>query len=261
MINKAASLEADAIIFDLEDSVPLKLKQEARALVVSTLATWPKESGTPYVRINSPGSSLSIADLAALEPFQAAGIVVPKVDRVADLQPVFDLVKTSGQHVIVSIETPLSLLHIESFAQHELIQGLFLGGEDLATALGMRKSSSNTELDQARFQILIAARAYGKQVFDTICPEFRDVDVLWQDARRAEAMGFDGKFAIHPAQLPVIHEAFQISESEAQLLREIVNTYDQAVREGHGAVEVNGQMIDPPVAERARTRLARNASK
>ena len=103
----------------------------------------------------------------------------------------------------------------------------------------------------------MAARAAGVAAYDTICPEFRDADILATDCRNAAAMGYDGKFAIHPAQIPVIHAAFTPSEDDVERARRIVDAYEAAVARGEGAVAVDGQMVDPPVAERARQLINR----
>ena len=91
----------------------------------------------------------------------------------------------------------------------------------------------------------------------TICPEFRDHDIVYHDAWTASSMGFDGKFAIHPSQVEPIHRAFAPSDIDVAQARQIVDAYDQAVTGGNAAVAVDGKMIDPPVAERARALLSR----
>jgi citrate lyase subunit beta/citryl-CoA lyase len=149
------------------------------------------------------------------------------------------------------------MLHAEAFADTYGVDGIFLGGEDLTNALGARRTAQGTELEWARSMLLFASRAAGIAAFDTICPEFRDLSTLEYDAVHAAALGYDGKFAIHPAQVPVIHAAFSPSADEVDRARRIVEAYDAAVAEGRGAVAVDGEMVDPPVAERARAVLRR----
>jgi citrate lyase subunit beta/citryl-CoA lyase len=108
-----------------------------------------------------------------------------------------------------------------------------------------------------RFLLLAAARSADVFAWDTINPEFRDLELLMRDCRSAASMGFDGKFAIHPAQIPVIHEAFSPSRDEINRAMRIVEAFDAAVARGDGAVAVDGQMVDPPVARRAHAVLER----
>lgn len=256
MLAKAAGRGADAIVFDLEDSVPPAEKESARSLVARALVDWPADSTSrPFVRINAPRYGQVHDDLSVVEHFPDVGVVVPKVDRAIELAPVIGA--TSAREIIVNVETPRALLWAVEFADSRGVSGLFLGGEDLSAALGMRRTAEGRELDAARWQVLLAARAAGIAAWDVICPEFRDLDVLRHDCNVAAAMGFDGKFAIHPAQIPVIHAAFTPSAEEAELAARIVAAYDGAVMLGLGAVAVDGEMVDAPVAERARALLRR----
>lgn len=256
MLAKAASAPADAVVFDLEDSVPLSEKATARQLVSALLDNW---AGEPrlYVRINAPRFEMLDEDIAVALRRDDVGVLVPKVDRPVELTGVFDRLRGRGCEVLVNIETPRSLLRAEEFADTPGVDGLFLGAEDLTQALGMRRTIEGEELAIPRLLVVAAARAASIAAYDTICPEFRDLDVVARDAERASAVGFDGKFAIHPAQLESITRAFTPSDAEIEQARKIVTAYDDAVRSGQGAVAVDGQMIDPPVAERARAILNR----
>ena len=261
MVEMAASRGADAIVFDLEDSVPQSEKDNARELVRQTLADWPADSATMrYVRINPPRMSMIDEDTAVFDSNENIGIVVPKVDRPVELEPVFQRVGRFARDVIVNIETPRSIMHMESFADTHGVGGLFLGGEDLSESMGMRRTNESQELQIPRFLLLAACRAAGIGAYDTVCPEFRDLDIVENDARTASSMGYDGKFAIHPAQVEPIHAAFTPSADEVEHAHRVVEAYDDAVAQGRGAVEVGGKMIDPPVAERARALLARSGT-
>jgi citrate lyase subunit beta/citryl-CoA lyase len=255
MVAKAPTLTADAIVLDLEDSVPLAEKAAARECVTAALASWPAGGPAPYIRILPPSSGALTEDARVVLSHPYVGVVVPKVDWPDEAGAVIDMV--SGREVIVNIETPRSLLHAEAFADLGGITGLFLGGEDFTNALGARRTAEGIELAWPRYLVLVAARAAGIAAYDTICPEFRDLDILTADCRTAANAGYDGKFAIHPAQIPVIHEAFTPSLVEIERARRVVDAYDSAVARGEGAVAVDGQMVDPPVAERARSLLAR----
>lgn len=256
MLAKAASSEADAVVFDLEDSVPPLERDNARRLVADLIANW---QGGPrlFVRINAPRFEMLDDDLRAVLAHPGVGVAVPKADRPEELSGLFNRLDGHDRDVIVTIETPRSLLQVEAFADTPGVDGLFLGGEDLTQAMGMRRTVDSSELSVPRVLIVAAARAAGIAAFDTICPEFRNLDAVARDAQAARAAGFNGKFAIHPAQIAPIHRAFTPSDDEIEQARRIVDAYDQAVTAGRAAVAVDGQMIDPPVAERARAILNR----
>jgi citrate lyase subunit beta / citryl-CoA lyase len=258
MVAKASERGADAVVFDLEDSVPPSEKANARALVSDEIRNWSSDSACRvYVRVNPPRHNLLDEDLQVLNSGVVAGVVVPKVDFPIELAALVERSVDRNRDVIVNIETPRSILHAEDFARTPGVGGLFLGGEDLTESLGMHRTPGSDELAIARFLMLAACRAAGIAAYDTICPEFRDLDVVYNDALTASTMGFDGKFAIHPSQIEPIHRAFTPTDVDLAQARRIVDAYDQAVADGRAAVAVDGKMIDPPVAERARALVTR----
>lgn len=257
MVEKAREIDVDAVVFDLEDSVPPGRKEEARSRVREALAAWSDGGPRPYVRVNPPRAGLAGNDAEVLEAHPEAGVVVPKVDRSLEVEMLGDVMSLGRREVIVTVETPRVFFHLEELADHRLVDGFCLGGEDLAFSMGMNRTTEAGEFDVPRFAIVAAARAAGIHAYDSICPEFRDLDIVRADARRGAAAGMDGKFAIHPAQIPVIRDVFRPSDDELQRAGEIVSAYDEAVARGEGAVAVEGQMIDPPVAERFRATVNR----
>ena len=258
MVTKATSRNADAIVFDLEDSVPPSEKAAARKVVAGALNKRDSPAAIlRYIRINPPRFDMLDEDFALLDSHPDVGVVVPKVDRPVELEAVFDRIGRYERDLIVNIETPRAILQLQAFADAPGVGGLFLGGEDLTESLGMRRTSEGTELAIPRFLMLTACRAAGIAAYDTICPEFSDLNVIRRDATAANTLGYDGKFAIHPAQIEPIQQAFTPSDDEVFEARKVVEAYDHAVAEGRGAVAVDGKMIDPPVAERMRAILAR----
>jgi citrate lyase beta subunit len=257
MLDKACTMSVDAVVFDLEDSVPPSEKHVARQRVGRILRELEGTEGPrQFVRISHPSLGMLAEDTVVVRN-TGAGVVVPKVDRPLELEDVFDALGSREHELIVNIETPRSLLHAEAFADLNGVDGLFLGGEDFTNLIGSRRTPEGDELSWARHMVLLAARAGGVAAYDTICPEFRDLAVLERDCRRAAEMGFDGKFAIHPAQIDIIQRAFTPPQEEVERARRIVEAFDGAMARGEGAVAVDGQMVDPPVAERARALLSR----
>jgi citrate lyase subunit beta/citryl-CoA lyase len=257
MLAKAATLPADAIVFDLEDSVPPAEKAAAREMVAAALGDWPAQAPRPYVRVNAPRDGQVAEDVAAVLAHPTCGVLVPKVDRPVELLALFDAFGGRARELLVNIETPRALLHVEEFADTPGVAGLFLGGEDLTLALGARRTPEGGELSWPRYLLLVAARAAGIAAFDAIHPEFSNLAVFQRDCEIGAAAGFDGKFAIHPAQLPAIHAAYTPDADAIAHAQRVVTVYDAAMARGEGAVAIDGQMIDPPVAERARALLRR----
>ena len=260
MLAKATTLPADAIVFDLEDTVPPAEKTAARVRVTAVLRDWPMRAPLPYVRVNAPRDGQVAEDVEVVLAHPSCGVLVPKVDRPVELLALFDALGGRQRELLVNIETPRALLHVEEFADSPGVAGLFLGGEDLTLALGARRTPEGGELTWPRYLLLVAARAAGITAFDAIHPEFRDLAVFEHDCAVGAAAGFDGKFAIHPAQLPAIHAAYTPDEAAVAAAQRIIAAYDSAIARGEGAVAVDGQMIDPPVAERARALLRRARS-
>jgi len=257
MVEKARALDVDAVVFDLEDSVPPAQKADARQHVRRALDTWDASYPRPFVRVNPPRAGLVSDDAPVIAGFSDVGVVIPKVDRSLELEIAGEPLALFERHVIVTVETPRVFFHLEELADHMLVDGLCLGGEDLAFGMGMQRTATATEFDVPRFLLVAAARAAGIAAYDSICPDFREPDILRADAGRGAAAGMDGKFAIHPAQVPVIREVFRPPDDELERAQRIVSAYDEAVGRGAGAVAVDGQMIDPPVAERLRAVLRR----
>jgi citrate lyase subunit beta/citryl-CoA lyase len=257
MLAKAVTLPADAIVFDLEDSVPPAEKATARARIAGVLGDWPTQAPRPYVRVNAPRDGQIADDVAVVRAHPTCGVLVPKVDRPVELLALFDALGGRQRELLVNIETPRALLHVEEFADTPGVAGLFLGGEDLTLALGARRTPESGELAWPRYLLLVAARAADIAAYDAIHPEFSALAVFEHDCAVGAAAGFDGKFAIHPAQLPAIHAAYTPNAEAVAHAHRIVTAYDSAIARGEGAVAVDGQMIDPPVAERARALLRR----
>ena len=257
MVEKARALDVDAVVFDLEDSVPPAQKSDARRHVRQALASWDAAYPRPFVRVNPPRAGAIAEDAAVLDGHPDVGVVIPKVDRALEIEIAGEPLALLERQVIVTVETARAFFHLEELADHILVDGLCLGGEDLAFGMGMQRTASAAEFDVPRFLLVAAARAAGIHVFDSICPEFRDLDVVRIDAQRGAAAGMDGKFAIHPAQVPVLDAVFRPSPEALEHAERVVAAYDAAVARGEGAVAVDGQMIDPPVAERLRSSVLR----
>jgi citrate lyase subunit beta/citryl-CoA lyase len=257
-ITKALDSDADAIIFDLEDSVAPAMKPVARDVLKSLL----KRSGGPqwWIRVNPLASAYLREDLELLGIADIHGIVLPKAESGAD---VIQLAHRTGSipiHAIVT-ETAASLFGLLSYRDpRSPLAAMSWGAEDLSAALGASsKYDASGDLSftykLARTLCLAGAVAAGVQPVDGVFADFRDEDGLRAEAEAARREGFTGKLAIHPAQVPVINAAFTPSGEDVRHAEEIVAAFE--AHPDAGVLSVGGKMVDRPHLVQARRVLER----
>jgi citrate lyase subunit beta/citryl-CoA lyase len=257
-IAKALGSEADAIIFDLEDSVVPDRKAAARDI----LKGLPARAGGPqwWVRINPLGSEHIKADLGIFASADITGVVLPKAESGADVAQLAHRTGNLPVHAIVT-ETAASLFGMLSYRDPKSpLAAMSWGAEDLSAALGASsKYDPDGELSftykLARSLCLAAAVAAGVQPVDGIFADFKDGKGLRAEAETAAREGFTGKLAIHPDQVTVINAAFSPSKDEIAHARAIVGAFD--AEPGAGVVSVGGRMVDRPHLLQAQRILAR----
>jgi citrate lyase subunit beta/citryl-CoA lyase len=254
---KAMSSGADAVIFDLEDSVEPSQKARAREAVGGYLAAAAAPDGVlRFVRLNAAHSATWVVDLeyfAANRGFDA--VVLPKTESPAIVE---ELARTLGVPVIPLLETAKGILRAGEIASASAtVPALLFGAEDLTAELGIPRTIDGDELVLARSTVVLAAASIGADAIDAIFVDVKDADGLRRDCARARAVGFHGKMAIHPAQLPIIHEMFTPSPAELADARRMVDAYEQAQASGEGVIRLDDKMVDVPIVERARRLLGR----
>lgn len=262
MLEKAGRFQTDILCLDLEESVLPEEKAGARDLVQAALSRLTAEGRTVHVRVNSIRSENTRDDLVAVVRPGLAGVVLAKTESARDVRQVDVLlreqelandIKPGTVELIVAIESAQALLRCEeiSHASTRLV-ALMLGGEDFAFDMGVSRTRDGRELEHARSVIATCARAAGLVALDTPWADIEDIDGLVADAERAKAVGFGGKFLIHPDHLEPVHRVFSPSEEEIASARRLLAAWDEALAKGEGAVQLDGRMIDRPIAERAR---------
>lgn len=271
MLGKAPTLPADELIVDLEDAVVPAAKEEARELVLRSVATDAFADKQVSVRVNAPRSPWCHLDVAALAgaPGAVRALVVPKVESAGDLAFIDRLLDGAeaaagggvGLRIQALIENAAGLARVEEIAAASpRLDSLIIGYADLKASLG-RSGAGAADLDAWRHTqdaVLVAARVNGLQAIDgpflgvSVEPEFEAA------VARARDLGFDGKWAIHPAQLEHLNEAFSPSAEEIEWARKVIAAMAEAEREGgRGAVALDGEMLDEAVSAAARRILAR----
>jgi citrate lyase subunit beta/citryl-CoA lyase len=257
-IGKALDSDADAIIFDLEDSVAPALKATAREVLRNLL----KRSGGPewWIRINPLASEFIRDDLELIGLADVHGIVLPKSESGADIIELSHRTGNIPIHAIVT-ETAASLFGLLSYRDpNSTLAAMSWGAEDLSASLG---ASSKTDADgslsftyrMARSLCLAGAVAAGVQPVDGVFADFRDEEGLKREAEAARREGFTGKLAIHPAQVAVINAAFSPSAEEIRHAEEIVAAFE--AHPDAGVLSVGGKMVDRPHLVQARRVLER----
>ena len=257
-IAKALDSEADAIIFDLEDSVAPGQKSAARA-ILKDLAD---RSGGPswWVRINPIGSDQHKDDLSLLARSDFAGIVLPKAESGADIRELAHRTGNVPIHAIVT-ETAASLFGLLSYRDPgSPLTAMSWGAEDLSAALGAAsKYDDNGELSftfkLARSLCLAGAAAAGVQPVDGVFADFRDDEGLARETTAARREGFTGKLAIHPGQVAIINTAFAPSPEDVAQATAVVAAFE--AQPDAGVLSVDGKMVDRPHLVQARRVLER----
>jgi citrate lyase subunit beta/citryl-CoA lyase len=255
-VEKAKSLAADIICFDLEDSVPDNEKDAARRIISETLMGRRQEYGSPvYVRTNSPESGLVPTDLKAVLQKGIDGIVVPKVSDVYEIVEIkkhvvtLETERTTGKIALMpSIETARGVVNAYLIASaDERINALVFGVFDFLYDMRLDYDEHDPVAHSyARAKVPVDARAAGVHAIDAIWQKIDDIDGLIRDATMAKRLGYSGKSIIHPSQIEPVHKVFHPSKTEIEWAKKVVQELGEAMKKGtgRGAVRLEGKMID-----------------
>ena len=252
-MEKARSLPADAIIFDLEDAVAPSEKAAARDLLSQALLS-DYGSRARIVRINGLDTQWAEGDARAFAR-GADAVLIPKVSRSADLDRVADLVPDTPLWAMM--ETAEGMLNATEIAAHPRLTGMVMGTNDLAKELGARFRPDRLPMMAGLGLCLLAARAHRRVIVDGVFNAFKDDDGLRAECEQGRDMGFDGKTLIHPAQLAVANAVFAPTEAEIDLARRQIAAFDEAKAQGKGVAVVDGRIVENLHVETARAALAR----
>jgi citrate lyase subunit beta/citryl-CoA lyase len=265
-VASASGRGADAVILDLEDSVPPDEKARARDQLAAASAAVGRDGADVLVRINQP-DDLALADIEAAVIPGVAGLALPKVESVIQLQRLVDRVDEAEArngvapgHIrfYVVIESAAGFIEMAAIARASpRVAAFTLGGEDFCLDVGMEPSEET--LLGPKQQLIIAAAAAGVMPLGVVgvATRFDQADAYLDMARRSRRFGFVGSSCIHPSQVPLLNAAFSPTEAEVAFARRVVAESDVAAAAGRGAFAIDGKMIDLPVVIRAERLLAR----
>jgi citrate lyase subunit beta/citryl-CoA lyase len=262
-LEKAKSLTADIICFDLEDSVTLEEKKSARNLIKEALRQRSEYRSEVYVRTNSPVSGMIHDDLNEILQKGIDGIIIPKVNNVAEIKKI--------EKMMINLEKKRKLVQIELIPSIESAEGvvntyaivssskripaLVFGVFDLLNDLGVEYTKQAEGAKYARAKIPVDARAAGKYAIDAIWQDLNDEIGLEQDCLVAKSLGYVGKSIIHPNQIQTTHKIFYPTSWEIEWARKVIEAYTTAKQKKKGATKVDGKMIDEVHFKRAKALL------
>lgn len=266
-IEKAAALNVDGIILDLEDGVSENRKDEARLIIAGALKSLDFGRSERLVRINPFYTGRAEADLAAVLPSKPDTIIVPKVDSPAILAKVDEILSRAESasqltknsiEVIALIESAKAFINVLAIcAGSPRLKGLIFGAEDLTADAGMTRTPAGTELLYARSMLALHAAAFDLQAIDMVQTNFSDMDRLTAEARQAADLGYSGKQVIHPAQIEPVQRVFTPDQAAIEHAQRVIAGADEAAEGGRGAFSLDGEMVDLPVIKRAQSILTR----
>lgn len=249
--SKVHDMAVDAVLLDLEDSVPPHRKDEARTRVVQCIDDSSELGGSLGLpRVNPLDSQWGYEDLCALAEHGAKTIVYPKVHTVEELLQVREILLDHGSDagIIAIIETAQAVLELEGIAKEKCTAGFLFGPSDLAEDVGWALFSGSGLFADAyhypKSKLALAAAAYDIPVYDTVfVPDLRNVDQVRRAVESAHAFGFAGMTTFYPPHLEVIRATFTPSAKAIEDARAIVKAYEGALAKGSGALQVDGRAI------------------
>ncbi len=271
-VEKALTLDAAGVIVDLEDSVAISLKAATRGSVAAALQRPRRPRG--YVRVNAPSTAFCYQDLVQTVQRNVDGVVLPKVESAADLHAIdwlmANLEREHGMEpgaidLMPQIETAAGVQRIDRIIQARnlrpykgpwRVKRVAFGGADYAHELGLAVSLDEIELADARARVVLASRAAGLEgPVDSPWFHFKETEAFARALERSRRSGFQGRLCVHPDQIAPVNAAYLPGEEELARAERIVAAFKQAEARGEAAVQVDGEMIDYPVAYRAQALL------
>lgn len=266
---KALESGADAVILDLEDSVPIAGKTAARALVERTItggaATAAAAGSGPaiWVRVNGAATGLLADDLAAVVRPGLDAVLLPKVESIAEVRSVAAVLDRQGAatEIVLQIESALGVYAcFDLIKASSRVASITIGTArdgDLQTDLGCAWSIEGPELLYARSKVLLEARAAGiAHPLDGVFSDLGDEEGLIKDSRLSARLGYVGRTVIHPKQITPVRQAYAVPEEELAYYRKVITEFETGERAGTAAITVDGKMVDYAMYQRARRVLA-----
>ena len=250
----------DGVVLDLEDAVAPSAKAEARDQARTTAVDLRRlhPELAVFVRVNPPGTEWFAADIAQGLDAELTGVVVPKLESTVEVDQAQEaLLKADRDHIrlLAGIETAAGVARAAEVLEHPRVDLAYFGAEDFITDMGGVRTDEGLEVLYARSRVALAARLAGVPILDQVVTAFSDDERYLADAAQGRSIGYSGKLCIHPAQVPLANQCFSPSPEERKRARALLATWDEAQARGEASVAFEGQMVDEPLARRARALL------
>ena len=259
-LEKAKTIAADALIFDLEDAVAPDAKPAARDQAAAAVASGEYGRREITIRCNGLDTPWGADDISAASAAGPAAVVIPKVSGPDHLGAVADLLEKSDapDHTTIwaMVETPEGIMRASEIAAFERMSVMVMGTNDMAKELRAQISPGRSGLVPHLATCLLAVRRHGKMALDGVYNDVRDLEGFEQECVQGWEMGFDGKTLIHPGQVEPTNRIWSPTEQDIEHSRRIIKAFQEAEAKGKGVVTVDGQMIENLHVENARRVLA-----
>lgn len=260
MLQDAAILGADSIILDLEDAVSLTEKDSARILVRDAIITIDYSQVEVVVRVNPLDTEFGPQDVDMMARVKPDTLLIPKADEeeIKLVDTMLDKIEAEEGYlagsikIIALIETAIGLETVyDVIKASKRVVGVLLGGEDLTSDLGVKRTKEGEEIFYARNKVATACRALKVDCIDTPFTDTNDYEGLAKDTAKAKSLGMTGKSSINPRQIEIIHAVFAPTAAELKHALRVLDAMEEAEKEGKGVCSLDGKMIDAPIIKRA----------
>eukprot|EP01125_Pyxidicula_operculata_P010611 TRINITY_DN3492_c0_g1_i1.p1 TRINITY_DN3492_c0_g1~~TRINITY_DN3492_c0_g1_i1.p1 ORF type:complete len:304 (+),score=47.48 TRINITY_DN3492_c0_g1_i1:1-912(+) len=263
-IKKGFQLNLDCAVLDFEDGVALSEKEKARNLVKDVLMTGDFGRAERCVRINSSTSEHYSADLNALIPVinKLDAIVLPKVENSKQIENVHQFLLQhdvdSRIKILAAVESAIGIVNLKEICTAPRVEALIFASEDYCADIGATRTSEGTELLYARTALVTYAAAFNLQAIDMVCIDFKNEQQLIKECIQGFNMGYTGKQAIHPSQVETIYNNFRPPPEKIDFAKRVIVEFEKHQKEGRGAFQLDGKMVDMPLVIQARRLLEKS---
>lgn len=267
MLEKAVTrASSDALVADMEDSVPDAEKAAARETIAEMLPSLISNGHKIVVRVNALDTGILEEDMYAAISQYTYAVNVGKVENRWDVAQVDTImskieaakgIEVGTVRLVLFIESAMAIINAyELCSASPRIVAVAFGAEDYTVDMGIERTEEGSEVLLPRATVAMAAKAAGVIALDPVYANFKDIDGFKKDAELGKSLGYKGKFAIHPSQIEHINDVYSPSQEDIEYARTVVAAFKDAESQGRGAVALDGKMIDVPVVKRAESLLA-----
>lgn len=259
MLEKAPDSAADAFIIDLEDAVPIDERDTAREITteyLSDISKTERQQRHIFVRVGDMETDISHLETSGVSPY---GYLLPKIRTATTVENAVDMFNEYDSNAcsVPMVENGAGVINAPEIASLSTVEALAFGAEDYTAAVGATRTSSDHEIQYARQRVIAAADAAGVGTIDTVYTDFSDNEGLKEATTRSIELGYDAKPAIHPNQVEIINQAYTPDNEQVEWAETVLDADEIGDERDVGAVNVEGEMVDGPLVDRARSIIER----